>query len=489
MLAAAPPFPRRARRGVIVRGAGFGHGVGMSQYGAYGFAKPGKRPRASSSATTTPARSSAKLGGDDRGARAAAKRRARSPSAARRASPAGAGWTRRRPTAPRARSAARRAALGRRARPRHLRGAAAHHRRARGRAACAARAPTACTDGRYRGDLELRPAALGVAAINVVSLEDYVRGVVAGEMPPSWPDEALRAQAVAARTYAIATSKDGDGFDQYADTRSQMYPGIAGEVASTDAAVAATARQGRRLRGQADRDVLLLDLRRAHGGRRELVPRRRAQAVPEIRRRSLRRCVAAPSLDAAHVARHGEPAPRRRSSRASCARSACCGAGARRASCARRSSAAPARRTSPARSCARSLGLYDTWARFTVITSRVVAQRRQRARRRPGSRRRPTGSGGAAPGGARPAPRRSFALARGEPTTVAGEIAGRVTPAAPAARSSSSATAARALGREHRRRAPAPAAATARPSADARRSTACATAARRSRRSARVTSV
>jgi stage II sporulation protein D len=97
------------------------------------------------------------------------------------------------------------------------------------------------SDGRYRGDLELRPGALGVSAINAVALEDYVRGVVAGEVPASWPVEALRAQAVAARTYAIATSKNGDGFDQYADTRSQMYPGISGEHPRTDAAVAATA--------------------------------------------------------------------------------------------------------------------------------------------------------------------------------------------------------------------------------------------------------
>ena len=97
-------------------------------------------------------------------------------------------------------------------------------------------------DGRYRGNLEVRATALGgVSAINAIGIEDYVRGVVAGEMPSGWPQEALRAQAVAARTYALATSKDGDGFDQYADTRSQVYNGIAGETAATDAAVAATA--------------------------------------------------------------------------------------------------------------------------------------------------------------------------------------------------------------------------------------------------------
>ena len=100
----------------------------------------------------------------------------------------------------------------------------------------------AVLDGRFRGNLEVRASSLGgVSAINALDIEDYVRGVVAGEMPSGWPQEALRAQAVAARTYALATSKDGDGFDQYADTRSQVYNGISGETAPTDAAVAATA--------------------------------------------------------------------------------------------------------------------------------------------------------------------------------------------------------------------------------------------------------
>ncbi|CAA9493863.1 MAG: SpoIID, partial [uncultured Solirubrobacteraceae bacterium] len=67
-----------------------------------------------------------------------------------------------------------------------------------------------------------------------------VRGVVAWESPSSWPIEALKAQAVAARTYAITTSKGGDGWDQYADTRSQVYGGISAETPTTDAAVGAT---------------------------------------------------------------------------------------------------------------------------------------------------------------------------------------------------------------------------------------------------------
>ena len=65
-------------------------------------------------------------------------------------------------------------------------------------------------------------------------------GVVARESPSSWPAEALKAQAVAARTYAVTTSKAGSGFDQYADTRSQVYGGVAAETASTNAAVTAT---------------------------------------------------------------------------------------------------------------------------------------------------------------------------------------------------------------------------------------------------------
>jgi stage II sporulation protein D len=98
-------------------------------------------------------------------------------------------------------------------------------------------------DGRYRGALEVRAGSGGVQAINAVGLEDYVRGVVSAESPSGWPIEALKAQAVAARTYAV-TSNVGtptDGIDQYADTRSQMYKGVAAEFPSTDAAVAGTA--------------------------------------------------------------------------------------------------------------------------------------------------------------------------------------------------------------------------------------------------------
>jgi stage II sporulation protein D len=98
----------------------------------------------------------------------------------------------------------------------------------------------AVRDGLYRGAIEVRPSGSGVNAINALDLEDYVRGVVSGESPSTWPAEALKAQAVAARSYAVTTSKGGDGFDQYADERSQVYKGALAEFPSTDAAVAAT---------------------------------------------------------------------------------------------------------------------------------------------------------------------------------------------------------------------------------------------------------
>jgi stage II sporulation protein D len=96
-------------------------------------------------------------------------------------------------------------------------------------------------DGLYRGSLLISASgASGLIAVNALALEDYVRGVVSGESPSAWPVEALKAQAVAARTYAITSHAGGGLFDQYADTRSQVYRGVAAETPNTDAAVQAT---------------------------------------------------------------------------------------------------------------------------------------------------------------------------------------------------------------------------------------------------------
>ena len=94
--------------------------------------------------------------------------------------------------------------------------------------------------GRYRGVLEFEPNVFnGLQVINSVGLEDYLQGVVPAESPASWPAEALKAQAITARTYAITTAKSDD-FDHYADTRSQVYKGVGIEVASTNKAIADT---------------------------------------------------------------------------------------------------------------------------------------------------------------------------------------------------------------------------------------------------------
>jgi stage II sporulation protein D len=100
--------------------------------------------------------------------------------------------------------------------------------------------------GRYRGALEVVPtrsAAGSLNVVNAVGVDRYVQGVIAGEMPSSWPMAALRAQAVAARSYALASGVGGNGFDLYDDTRSQVYNGIDGETARTNAAAQQTANQ------------------------------------------------------------------------------------------------------------------------------------------------------------------------------------------------------------------------------------------------------
>lgn len=77
-------------------------------------------------------------------------------------------------------------------------------------------------------------------AVNTLPLEDYVAGVVPAEMPSGWQPAALEAQAVASRSYALATRKVGAAFDVYADTRSQAYGGLDAETPAATAAVAAT---------------------------------------------------------------------------------------------------------------------------------------------------------------------------------------------------------------------------------------------------------
>jgi stage II sporulation protein D len=95
---------------------------------------------------------------------------------------------------------------------------------------------------RYRGSIQIDVTNGKLRAINMVGLEQYLYGVVPSEMPFTWHPEALKAQAVVARSYALATRRTG-AFDLYPDTRSQVYLGIEHEKPSTNAAVNATAGQ------------------------------------------------------------------------------------------------------------------------------------------------------------------------------------------------------------------------------------------------------
>ncbi len=95
----------------------------------------------------------------------------------------------------------------------------------------------------YRGELQVTSTGKALTAVDYVGLEQYLWSVVPGEMPGDWPPEALKAQAVAARTYALSSLLKAKGFDLYADVRSQVYLGLSGEDPRTTAAVRSTAGQ------------------------------------------------------------------------------------------------------------------------------------------------------------------------------------------------------------------------------------------------------
>lgn len=111
-------------------------------------------------------------------------------------------------------------------------------------------------DRAYRGRLRAvapTPGSDDRDTVNVVSLESYVKGVVPAEMPASWHPQAVRAQAVAARTYAVwSRDQNPSGYYQVCDTTAcQVYGGVAAEHPSANAAVVATAGEVRTWRGAA----------------------------------------------------------------------------------------------------------------------------------------------------------------------------------------------------------------------------------------------
>jgi len=242
LLAALVPAAA-ARADYVIDGRGFGHGVGMSQYGAYGYALREGRDFRWILGHYYP--------GTNVGRVATARMRVllrdtRVPKVC--------GAT------------AVRDAAGRRVRLRDdrvyaftalgadkLRVADTRTRRSRARL----RAPVRVTggasvcvrgtaingvrDGSYRGALRLhRDDGRTILAVNELGLESYLQGVVAAEMPSTWSAEALKAQAVVARSYALRSLRPDRVFDVYADVRSQAYRGVAGEAATSVAAARAT---------------------------------------------------------------------------------------------------------------------------------------------------------------------------------------------------------------------------------------------------------
>ena len=105
--------------------------------------------------------------------------------------------------------------------------------------------------GRYRGALETVVNEGGeLNVVNALSVDNYVKGVIPNESPPSWPMAELKAQAVASRSFALTASVGGDGFDLYSDTRSQVYKGLESEYTTTDEAAEATKGQVLMYEGQ-----------------------------------------------------------------------------------------------------------------------------------------------------------------------------------------------------------------------------------------------
>jgi stage II sporulation protein D len=230
----AMPGAAAAATKFVIPGRGFGHGVGMSQYGAYGYARHGVDYRrilahyytgtdlgAVGQSTVRVLLQSGKSSIAVSGVSQAGSKRL-NPAKRYVARVRGAGIELRGPNGRRA---------ARFSGPVRLRGS-------QGYVLLGGTSANGVTGGTYRGAMVLRPSiGGGVTAVNALKLDSYVRGVVPGEVSAAWPAEALKAQAVAARSYALAADAGGPIFDQYADTRSQLYKGRSFEQPSTTAAV------------------------------------------------------------------------------------------------------------------------------------------------------------------------------------------------------------------------------------------------------------
>jgi SpoIID/LytB domain protein len=216
----------------VVRGHGFGHGVGVSQYGAYGYALHGKDYRFI-------------LAHYYQGSSISQIEGARIVRVLLDISPGDVGFSA-------ATSACGVALDPARTYEAHRTGSHVKLRSSAGKplADCgttlraAGRGKIAIIGvGTYRGVLEAVPTESQAGSLNVINalpVEQYVKGVVPNESPPSWPAAELQAQAIESRSFALTAGVGGNGFDLYDDTRSQVYDGLSSETATTNAATETT---------------------------------------------------------------------------------------------------------------------------------------------------------------------------------------------------------------------------------------------------------
>ena len=214
-----------------VHGAGFGHGVGMSAYGAYGYGKHGadyhqiighyfRHLRITRADRDSSVRVLLDTVGEQRfsGARRACQTKLK-PSRTYAAVLSGS----------KVRLAAENGSPIKRC---------GHHLRADGR-----RPIRLAGLGPYRGAVDFIAGSSSLEVVNQVPVDDYAQGSVPAEVPASWPLETLKAMAVACRSIGLSSDLGGRDYDVYSDTRSQLYRGVKVETKRSNRAVAATARQ------------------------------------------------------------------------------------------------------------------------------------------------------------------------------------------------------------------------------------------------------
>jgi stage II sporulation protein D len=222
----------RASVNWVVRGHGFGHGVGVSQYGAYGYALHGKDYRFI-------------LAHYYQGSTIGQVEGTRIVRVLLDISPGDIGFSA-------ATSACGIALDPARTYEAHRDGSRVKLRSSAGKplADCGTKLRAAGKGkitiagvGTYRGVLEAVPTESNSGSLNVINalpVEQYVKGVIPNESPPSWPAAELQAQAIESRSFALTAGVGGNGFDLYNDTRSQVYDGLSSETATTNAATEAT---------------------------------------------------------------------------------------------------------------------------------------------------------------------------------------------------------------------------------------------------------